>query len=80
MKKITFLIGLVSLLSIGCNSDKRRYELITCPYTINNTTYVGMRMIDTYTGDVWRCIDARKDQDSNWIYAGNPTKLNLKGF
>jgi hypothetical protein len=78
MKKISVIIGLVSLLSIGCNSDKRRYEIVSCPFTVNNNTYIGMRVLDTYTGDVWTYAGIRKDQDSNWIYAGNPVKLNLK--
>lgn len=82
MKKLTVVIGFMALLSAcgSSNTDKRRYELVTCPYTINNVTYVGMRMIDTYTGDVWRCVDAHRDADSNWIYAGNPDKLKLKNF
>ena len=79
MKKILFAMGLVALMSAGCgNTDQKRYELVTCPFTINNVTYIGMREIDTYTGDVWMYVDMHKDQDSNWTYTGRPAKLNLK--
>jgi len=78
MKKIIFVIGLASLMSIGCNSDKRRYELVACPYTRNNITFIGVREIDTYTGDVYMCLDMYKNQDSNWVYEGNPAKMKLK--
>lgn len=76
MKKTIFVIGLVALLSGGCASG--RYELTTCPFTVNGNTYVGMREIDTHTGDVWIYVEMHKDQDSNWTYSGNPTKKNLK--
>jgi len=83
MKKSLFIIvALTALLSFGCgskdDSDKRRYELVCSPYTMNNTTFIGMRVIDTYTGDVWGYTFPHKTVDSNWTYVGNPTKLNLK--
>lgn len=81
MKKTAFiLVTLTGLLSIGCNSgeEKRRYELVSSPYTINGNTYIGMRMVDTYTGVVWGYTGFHRDQDSNWTYLGNATKLNLK--
>ena len=80
MRKITFVIGLVALLSAGCghNADQKRYEVTTCPFTVNGTTYVSLRELDTFTGDVWLYVDMHKDQDSNWTYSGNPTKLHLK--
>jgi hypothetical protein len=83
MKKTAFTIAaFIALLSMGCgskdNTDKRRYELVCSPYTMNNNTFVGMRVLDTYTGDVWGYTGPHHDQDSNWTYVGNPTKLNLK--
>ncbi len=81
MKKISFIIiTLVALASFGCTSttDQKRYELVCCPFTQNNNTYVGMRVLDTYTGEVWLYTGLHRDQDSNWMYSGTPTKLKLK--
>lgn len=80
MKKLSFtIIALVALLSVSCTSDKRRYEIVCAPFTINNNnTLIGMRVIDTYTGDVWLYTGIHRDQDSNWAYYGNPVKLNIK--
>jgi hypothetical protein len=81
MKKTAFtIVALVALLSGGCssNSDKRRYEIVTSSYSMNNNTFIGIRVLDTYNGDVWGYTYPHKDVDSNWTYLGNPTKLNLK--
>lgn len=77
-KSLLIIVALTGLLAVGCNSDKKRYELVCSPYTVNNTTFIGMRVMDTYSGDIWGYTYPHKDQDSNWTYLGNPTKLNLK--
>ena len=82
MKKTAYiLVTLIGILSIGCSNsggNKGRYQLVSSPYTINGNTYIGMRMLDTYTGVVWGYTGFHKDQDSNWTYLGDATKLNLK--
>lgn len=71
------MVALAGLLAVGCNSDKRRYELACSPFSINGNTYIGMRVLDTYTGDVWVYTGIYKSQDSNWTFAGNPAQHSI---